>query len=210
MGANMSEYCQCEPRLEVGKQVDDNQAPESKASLHQRGPVSRLSREAQSIPRLAKAEEAPEEIAPEEMAQRLEALKKYQADLKAKKEAGWKDKWQQADNARQTLQQQLAEASNAQQDEPKRQPVKFERSFSIVSKARVCWLCSAPFTDLRHTFCLSGEGEQRKALEAWIEQELASGTYVGQLEKHVRQLKKYVCMTSAACWHLFNKKLSPL
>ena len=135
MGASMSECCQCEPRLEVGKKVEDNQAPESKASLRQRGPVSRLSSEAQSIPRLAKAEEAPEEMAPEEMAQRLEALKKYQADLKAKKEAGWKDKWQQADDARQTLQQLLAESSSAQQDKPERQPVKFERSFSMVMQA---------------------------------------------------------------------------
>jgi ribosomal protein L29 len=202
MGANMSECCQREPRLEVGKQAVDNQAPRSAISFSmiERG----LAKASQH------ADQAPEEMAPEEMAQRLQALKKYQADLKAKKEAGWKDKWQQADNARQTLQQQLAEASSAQQDEPKRQPVKFERSFSMVSIARVCGLRSTPSADLRHTYWLSAEGGQRKALEAWIEQELASGTYVGQLEKHVRQLKKYVCMTSAACWHLFNKKLSPL
>ena len=118
MGASMSECCQCEPRLEVGKKVEDNQAPESKASLRQRGPVSRLSREAQGIPRLAKAEEAPEEMAPEEMAQRLEALKKFQADLKAKKEAGWKDKWQEADIMRQSLEQKLSEASLTQQHQP--------------------------------------------------------------------------------------------
>ena len=91
-------------------------------------------------------------MAPEEMAQRLEALKKYQANLKAKKEAGWKDKWQQADDARQTLQQLLAESSSAQQDKPERQPVKFERSFSMVSIARVCELRSAPSADLRHDF----------------------------------------------------------
>ena len=118
MGANMSEYCQYEPRRESGKQLDGNQAPESKASLHDRGPVSRLSEAA------------------EEITQRLEALKKYQADLKAGKKPGWRDKWQQAKHAQQTLQlqQKLVEASSAGEDEPKRQPAKFERPDSMVSE----------------------------------------------------------------------------
>ena len=141
MGADMSSFCQCEPRRAVSSQIDDDRGPESEANLIQRGPVSSLSQDAQagqngragqmphraSIPRVAKVEKAPEEVTAKEILQELVELTKYQADLKARKEAGWKYKMEQADKWREGLLPKLAEANRARQDKPKQPPVKFER-----------------------------------------------------------------------------------
>jgi hypothetical protein len=64
----------------------------------------------------------------EELLQRIEALKTQQSDLKASKQAGWKDKWQEADIMRQSLEQKLSEASLTQQHQPTQAPVKLNHA----------------------------------------------------------------------------------
>jgi len=72
------------------------------------------------------------ELSADGMLVRIEALKELQADLKAKKPPGWKDKWQEADNLRLSLQQRVSNAQVESRQQPARQPVKFERSFGMV------------------------------------------------------------------------------
>jgi hypothetical protein len=164
MGADMSQCCQCEPRRAVSIQLDNDEATESKVRLITREPASDFSRGGQagqagqagpeshqaSMPRLAKAREAPEEMTVQMILDRLVALKKHQANLKAGKEANWREKWQQADDVRQDLFKKLMEANRKHKDKPNHQPVKFDRSASMVSIASVDELRSTAPADLRH------------------------------------------------------------
>ena len=98
-------------------------------------------------------------------------------DLKAEKGSQWKDKWQQADNLRQTLQQKLSEASSIYEGKPDRRPVKFQRSLSEVRLARACeQRCITPADlETRHVQNPSdGKPLKRGASKTWHQVALMS------------------------------------
>ena len=97
-----------------GRPADDGTVPVAAAQLTSAPRRKRAALPAQALIKL------------EELEKRIEAIKKEQADLKAKRERDWKQKWQQADNLRVSLIEECAEAKREPEVRRAMRPVKFD------------------------------------------------------------------------------------
>ena len=137
MGNELSAVCNCEPRrpMSILKPRPEQAAPEAHPAAWQN--TQNTGRNQTDEPEASWSSEPPQprpesELSADGMLVRIEALQKLQDDLRAKKPAGWKEKWQEADNLRQNLRQRVSNAASSESNQPTRRPAKFERSFSTV------------------------------------------------------------------------------